>query len=92
MRAHGLRTFASKATSSYTTQHEAESGPPQNESLSLSHVRKALFSSGNFWLLTTVAFSFVFGKNCLIMDYLGLKDSSHDFLANCVISFFFVYI
>ena len=22
------------------------------------------------------------------MDYLGLKDSSHDFLANCVISFF----
>ena len=23
------------------------------------------------------------------MDYLGLKDSSHDFSANCVISFFF---
>ena len=38
---------------------------------------KALFSSENFWLLATVALSFVFGKNCPIMDYLGLKDSSH---------------
>ena len=49
---------------------------------------KAPFSSENFWLLATVALLFLFGKNCLIMDYLGLKDSSHDFLANCVISFF----
>ena len=48
----------------------------------------APFSSENFWLLTTVARSLVFGKNCPIMDYLGLKDSSHDFSANCVISFF----
>ena len=47
------------------------------------------FSSENFWLLAIVALSFVFGKNCPIMDYLGLKDSSHDFSANCAISFFF---
>ena len=39
-----------------------------------------------------VLFSFVFDKNCPIMDYLGLKDLSYDFLVNCVISFFFVYI
>jgi len=50
---------------------------------------KAPFSSENFWLLATVALSFLFGKNYPIMDYLGLKDSSHDFSANCVISFFF---
>ena len=48
-----------------------------------------MFSSEIFWLLATVALSFVFGKNCPIMNYLGLKDSSHDFSANCVISFFF---
>ena len=48
-----------------------------------------MFSSKFFWLLATVALSFVFGKNYLIIDYLGLKDSSHDFSANCVISFFF---
>jgi len=53
---------------------------------------KGVFSFENFWLLATVALSFVFGKNCPIMDYLGLKDSSHDFSTNCVISFFFVYI
>ena len=53
---------------------------------------KGAFSSGNFWLLATVALSFLFGKNYSIIDYLGLKDSSHDFLANCVISFFYVYI
>ena len=41
-----------------------------------------------FWFLTTVALSFVFGKKYPIMDYLGLKYSSHDFSANCVISFF----
>ena len=51
-----------------------------------------VFSSENFWLLATIVFLFVFGKNCLIMDYLGLKDSSYDFSVNCVISFFFVYI
>ena len=49
---------------------------------------KAPFSSENFWLLATVVLSFVFGKNYSIMDYLGLKNSSHDFSANCVISFF----
>ena len=41
-----------------------------------------------FWLLATVALSFLFGKNCPIMNYLGLKDLSHDFSANCIISFF----
>ena len=53
---------------------------------------KAPFSSENFWLFATVALSFLFDKNCPILDYLGLKDSSHDFSAICVISFFFVYI
>ena len=53
---------------------------------------KGVFSSENFWLLATIVLSFLFGKNYPIMDYLGLKDSSHDFSANCVISFFFVYI
>ena len=53
---------------------------------------KALFRCENFWLLATVALSFVFDKNYPIMNYLGLKDSSHDFSANCVVSFFFVYI
>ena len=48
---------------------------------------QAPFSSGNFWLLATVALSFVFDKNYPIMDYLGLKDSSHDFSVNCVIFF-----
>ena len=37
---------------------------------------EALFRCENFWLLATVALSFVFGKNYPIMDYLGLKDSS----------------
>ena len=49
---------------------------------------KAPFRCENFWLLATVALSFVFGKNYLIIDYLGLKDSSRDFSANCAISFF----
>ena len=49
---------------------------------------KALFSCKFFWLLVTVALSFLFDKNCPIMNYLDLKDSSHDFSANCVISFF----
>ena len=53
---------------------------------------KAPFTSGNFWLLVSVALSFLFGKNYSIIYYLGLKDSSHYFSANCVISFFFVYI
>jgi len=44
---------------------------------------------GNFFFLVIVALLFVFGKNYPIIDYLGLKDSSHDFSANCVISFFF---
>ena len=26
------------------------------------------------------------------MDYLGLKDSSHDFSTNCVISFFYLHL
>ena len=39
--------------------------------------------------MDTVALSFVFGKNCLIMDYLGLKDSSRQLRANCAISYYF---
>ena len=37
----------------------------------------------------TVSLSFVCGKYCLIMDYIGSKDSSRDLQANCVISFCF---
>jgi hypothetical protein len=42
-----------------------------------------------FWLLATVALSFVFSKSCPIMDYLGLKDSSRQLQANCAISYSF---
>ena len=50
---------------------------------------KGVFSSEIFWLLATVALSFVFGKNCPIMDYLGLKDSSRQLQANCAINYSF---
>ena len=50
---------------------------------------QAPFSSENFWLLAIVAFSFLFGKNCPIMNYLGLKDSSRQLRTNCAISYFF---
>ena len=39
--------------------------------------------------MDTVVLSFVFGKNCLIMDYLGLKDSSRQLRTNCTISYSF---
>ena len=42
-----------------------------------------------FLLLATVALSFVFDKNCPIMDYLGLKDSSRQLRTNCAISYSF---
>ena len=42
-----------------------------------------------FLLLVTVVLSFVFGKNCPIMDYLVLKDSSRQLHVNCVISYSF---
>ena len=57
--------------------------------LGSTHSTQGVFSSENFWLLVTVALSFVFDKNCLIMDYLGLKDSSRQLQANCVISYSF---
>ena len=50
---------------------------------------KAPFSSENFWLLATVALSFVFDKNCSIMNYLGLKDSSRQLQGNYAISYYF---
>jgi len=50
---------------------------------------EAAFSSEIFWLLATVALSFVFDKNCPIMDYLGLKDSSRQLQTNCAISYSF---
>ena len=43
----------------------------------------------NFLVLATVAVLFVFDKNCPIIDYLGLKDSSRQLRANCVISYSF---
>ena len=42
--------------------------------------------------MNTVVFLFVFIKNCSIIDYLGLKDSSHDLSTNCVISFFCLHL
>ena len=42
-----------------------------------------------WWKIDIVAFSFVFGRNYLIMDYLGLKDSSRQLQANCAISYSF---
>ena len=42
-----------------------------------------------FLALGTVAFPFVLDKNFLIMDYLGLKDSSRQLRTNCVISYSF---
>ena len=50
---------------------------------------KALFRCEIFWLLATVALSFVFGKNYPIMDYLGLKDSSRQLQTNCAINYSF---
>ena len=49
---------------------------------------RARLVSKIFDFLATVAFLFVFGKNYSIMDYLGLKDSSHQLRINCSISFF----
>ena len=58
----------------------------------LDHRAKA-HASENFWLLATVLFSFVFGKNCLIIDYLGLKDLFRQLRANCAISYsFYLYL
>ena len=48
-----------------------------------------MFSSEIFWLLATVALSFVFRKNYSIMDYLDLKDSSRQLRVNRVISYSF---
>ena len=53
---------------------------------------KGVFSSENFWLLATVAFSFVFDKNCPIMDYLDLKDSSRRLRATVQLVILFTYI
>ena len=55
----------------------------------VSSLFQGLFRSLLVWKMDTVAFSFVFGKNCLIMDYLGLKDSSRQLRANCAISYSF---
>ena len=48
-----------------------------------------MFRSLPVWKMDTVALSFVFGKNCPIMDYLGLKDSSRQLRTNCAISYSF---
>ena len=53
---------------------------------------KTLFRCKKFWDFDTVAFSFLFDKYCLIMEYLGLKDSSRDLQVNCAISFFYLYL
>ena len=50
---------------------------------------EAPFRCEKFWLLATVALSFVFDKNYPIMDYLGLKDSSRQLQANYAISYSF---
>jgi hypothetical protein len=55
-------------------------------------VTKALFRSKNFLDFDTVALSFLFDKYYLIMEQLGLKDSSRDLQLNCIISYLFIYI
>ena len=50
---------------------------------------RALFRCEFFLNFATVAFSFVCGKYCPIIDKLGSKDSSRDLQANCVINFCF---
>jgi hypothetical protein len=45
----------------------------------------------NFKLINIITFV-LFGKYCLIVDQLDLKDSSRDFQLNYVISYFFIYI
>jgi hypothetical protein len=45
--------------------------------------------SKKFLDFDTEAVSFLFDKHCSIMEQLGLKDSSRDLHANCVISFCF---
>jgi hypothetical protein len=47
-----------------------------------------VFSSQNILGMGTVAFV-LFDNYCLIMDKLDSKDSSCDFMVNCVISFLF---
>ena len=48
-----------------------------------------LFRSKNFLDFNTVALLFLFDKHYLIMEQLGLKDSSCDLQVNCVISYLF---
>ena len=46
-----------------------------------------------FFAFSYCSISFVFGKNYPIIDYLGLKDSSRQLRANCVISYsFYLYL
>jgi hypothetical protein len=49
---------------------------------------KALFSSKIFWEMGTVTLSFVCDKFCLIIDLIGLKDSSHKLQTNYIINYF----
>ena len=53
------------------------------------HWLRPCLISKNFSVFGTVALSFLFDKHYLIMEYLGLKDSSHDLQINCAISFYF---
>jgi hypothetical protein len=47
----------------------------------------------NFFDFDTVAHSFLFDKHYLIMEQLGLKDSSRDLQVNCAISYpFYLYL
>jgi hypothetical protein len=48
-----------------------------------------LFSFEIFLVFRIVTLLFLFDKYCLIIEYLGLKDSSRDLQVNCAISFYF---
>ena len=50
---------------------------------------RALFSFKIFGKISTIIFLFVFDKYCLIMDYLGSKNSSHKLQINYIISYYF---
>jgi hypothetical protein len=50
------------------------------------------FRSEKFLDFNIVAFSFVFDNYCQTMNWPDLKESSHNFQRNCIISYFLIYI
>ena len=65
----------------------------RNQRQSHARVVRPRLDANFFLTLAIVPLSFVFGKNCLIMDYLGFKDSSRQLWVNCAINYsFYLYL